>query len=431
MRRQNLTEHKVSAIVLPESDDRFDHELVGWFAPHGSVWSGTAFELLAALKTGVDVGNDLWLQSPGALYAHIESRRQILRSLGVDVLLQHGYPRMISLRSCQDEQLARKLPPSSSGTNRASAPAMNFPPLADDRKTSAVDSAGVRSATNETFIQDMPMAKSDLAERFVSGKYADGENFEGHVFDNTAEALLAIAEMVGQIREQGLDRKSTLDLVVSRTQEITRCSGVAIGLLQHNSLVYPARAGVAATMVGLHFQAILFQCCLTNEALQLGDAQNDPLVGPSCRREGIGSLIILPIFRDREVAGAMELLFKDKRSFSTGDLMTLELIIDVVSEHLSGAAQIGLTQAEGRECPAKPKAVENIEPQFGHSSDEKADRADALPSPFQDTINAETSVGKFAASESSKPSTISRFSTAPTLLWLAMKRAWMKSIRAR
>jgi hypothetical protein len=81
---------------------------------------------------------------------------------------------MISLRSCQDEKPARKPPSGSSGINRTSDPAMDFPPLTDDQKTSAVDSAEVSPAANETFIQDIPMAKSDLAERFVSGKYADG-----------------------------------------------------------------------------------------------------------------------------------------------------------------------------------------------------------------------------------------------------------------
>ena len=93
--------------VLPETDNRFDHELVEWFAQHGGVWSGTAAELRAAVKTRVDVSNDWWPQSPGALYAHIESHRQILWCLGVDVSLHHGYPRMVSLRSCPDEKPAR------------------------------------------------------------------------------------------------------------------------------------------------------------------------------------------------------------------------------------------------------------------------------------------------------------------------------------
>ena len=266
------------------------------------------------------------------------------------------------------------------------------------------DSGEVSPAANETFSQDIPTAKSDLAERFVNGKYADGDNFEGRVFENTGEALFAIVEMQGRIREQGLDLKSAIDLVVGRTQEITRCSGVAVGWFQQDNVVYAARAGIAATMAGLHFHSSLFQSCLrTGEAVQLQDAQKHPLLGTTCRREGIGSLIIVPIFRNREVAGAMELLFKEMRSFSTGDVMDLELITGVVSEHLSGAAQIGLRQRRERECPANTKAVENIEPQLGHSSNEKAGLVDALPSPSQDTINAETSLVKSASPEPMVP----------------------------
>jgi hypothetical protein len=336
LRPQNLTEHQLSAMMLPESDDRFDHEVVRWFTQHGGVWSGTAAELLAAVKTRASVGNDLWPQSGHALYAHMESHMQIFRSLGVEVLLRHGYPRIVSLRSCQDKKPAGRPPSGTSGINRTSDPPINLALLADDQKTSPAASGDVSPATIETFSQDIPIAKSGLTKRFVNGKYADGDNFEGRVFENTAEALFAIVEMGRRIREQGLDLKSAIDLVVGRSQEITRCSGVAVGLLQHDSVVYPARAGVAATVAGLHFQANLFQSCLrTGKTLQLRDAQKDTLVGPTCQRESIRSLIIVPIFLNREIAGAMELLFKEMRSFSTGDLMTLELIADVISEGLT------------------------------------------------------------------------------------------------
>lgn len=94
--------------VLPESDSRFDHELARWFARQGGDWSGTAAELRAAVKTRVDVSDDWWPQSPRALYAHLESHRQMLWSLGVDVSWHHGYPRMVSLRSCLDEKTCKR-----------------------------------------------------------------------------------------------------------------------------------------------------------------------------------------------------------------------------------------------------------------------------------------------------------------------------------
>jgi hypothetical protein len=101
---EKLTERRQSAMVLPESGDRFDQELAGWFALHGGDWRGTAAELSAAVKIRAGVGNDFWPQSPRALYAQIESRRLQLRSLGVDVRLHQGYPRMLSLRCANKPQ---------------------------------------------------------------------------------------------------------------------------------------------------------------------------------------------------------------------------------------------------------------------------------------------------------------------------------------
>ena len=87
----------------------------------------------------------------------------------------------------------------------------------------------------------------------------------------------------------------------------------------------------------------------------------------------------MPIFRSREVAGVIELLFKEMRSFSTGDVMDLELITGVISEGLSGAAQIESRQRGGRECPANARAVEKIQPRLGHPSNQKAGLVDEKP----------------------------------------------------
>jgi len=431
IRPENLTEQQLSVTGPPESDDRCDQELVGWFALHGGVWSGTASELLAAVRARVDVGDELWPRSSRALYAHLESHRQILRSLGVDVWLRQGYPRMVTLRSCLDEKPATTPASVTSGINSTADPPVNLPPLADEQKTSP-DSGEVSPAANATFSQDIPTPKSDLAERFMNGKYAAGDNVEGRVFEKTGEVLFAIVEMQVRIRQRGLDLRSATDLVVGRTQEITRSSGVAVAWFQQGNVVYAARAGIAATMAGLHFHSNLFQSCLgTGEAVQLQDAQKHPLLGATCRREGIKSLIIVPIFHNREVAGVIELLFKEIRAFSTGDVMDLELIAGVISEGLSGAAQIESRQTGGRECPANTKGIENIQSQLGHSLNQKAGLVDAEPGPSRDTISTETSFMKSATPESKVlglPG--SKLATASTLLWLALKKAWVRCIRA-
>jgi hypothetical protein len=423
-------EQQLSVMLVPASGHRFDQELMAWFAPRGGPWSGTASELLAAVKTTAGVGNDSWPQSPLALYPYIESHREILRSFGVDAVLHHGYPRMVSLRSCLDERPAGESSSGIARINRSSDPT-NLAAFTHDQKWASVDYDQVSPTRDETFSQDMPPAKSDvISEDLVNGIYAEGNDFEGSIFESTGEALFARVEMGVRIREQGLDLKSAIDLVVGRTQEITRSCGVAVGLLQQDSVVYAAGAGVAATIGGLHFQANLFQSCRrTGRTLQLRDAQKHPSMGAMCRREGIGSLIIVPIFCQREVTGAIELLFRERRSsFSTGDVMDLELIAGVISQSFSAIQKTELKQVVGRECLAETNAAENIESQVRDSVTEKTDLVHVMASPFPHTTDAQRTLWTSATPESMVLSLLaSKLAAAPTLLWLAFKRAWMST----
>jgi len=127
MRPQNLIKQQPGAITLPDSDDRFDQELAEWFSGRGGVWSGTAAELLAAVKSAAGRGNDLWPRSARLLYAHVESQRQKLHTLGVDVLLRHRFPRIISLRSCVSEKPVRKTPMRSLGNDPTFDSSINLP----------------------------------------------------------------------------------------------------------------------------------------------------------------------------------------------------------------------------------------------------------------------------------------------------------------
>lgn len=117
---QNVTRGRTQSQATSESVERFDRELAEWFALHGGVWCGTATELLAALKAGVEGRNEVWPRSPHVLHAHIESHQQILHSLGIDVLLSRGHPRMISIRSCRDEQPESKPASPASSINEIS-----------------------------------------------------------------------------------------------------------------------------------------------------------------------------------------------------------------------------------------------------------------------------------------------------------------------
>ena len=408
--------------MLTQFDDSFDQALVAWFASRTGVWSGTAAELLTALRTGLDVQRISWPQSPLALYAHLESHRQILRSLGVDVSLHHGSPRMLSLRSCHSEKPERKLASTPSGISSSPDQPTNPLPVIDDLKLFVAEfGEGSRNA-NEVAGQTST-ARPDLAGRFVSGRYAEKETSGGRVFENTGEALLAITALRDAIREQGFDLKPALDLVLSRIQLVSRCCGMAVGVLRENAVVYPARTGIGVTMEGLDLSAKFFQSCIrTGGALQLRDAQRHPLFGDTFRAEGVGSLIIVPIFRDSDVSAAMEFIFEEKRSFSTACVIDLELIASVVSECSTFVAQ-----AEARrtaEPEVSTRAAETTEVPPGHAPD-KEGSVDALPGTQEDSNNAGTPLETDAAPESTVSAVPAAKLTRPSRLGLA-KRIWMR-----
>jgi hypothetical protein len=96
-----------------ESGDRLDRALVNWSALRGGVWSGTATELILAVKAEVHVADDTWPGSASVLLAHIESHQQELHSMGVEFLLTRTCPRMITIRSSPHERRGQKPPTTS------------------------------------------------------------------------------------------------------------------------------------------------------------------------------------------------------------------------------------------------------------------------------------------------------------------------------
>jgi hypothetical protein len=109
------------ATALPGTGDRFDIELVEWFASHGGEWSGTATELLAAIKAGGDVSKGLWPESAPALYAHLALREEAFLSLGVAFSLSNSHPRMISIHQSQEKQSETNPPSGGSNTKEPQA----------------------------------------------------------------------------------------------------------------------------------------------------------------------------------------------------------------------------------------------------------------------------------------------------------------------
>jgi len=244
--------------------------------------------------------------------------------------------------------------------------------------------------------------------------------FGGCVFENTGEALVAIGEMRQRIREENLALEPAVDVVINRAKEITRSCGIAVGLLPQQKSDQRVES---SSFEGLRFDVSSFHSKLrAGEVVALRDAQAHPLLGAECQRAGIVSLIMLPIFCDRQVAGAMQFLFREKLDFSPGDLLDLGLIAGVISESLGASPQIGVAHSEGRGNLSDKESVDDIPPQPGVWKKKQSAPDKNLTRLGREANHTKTASTLESAVLDSLAS--SRLSAAPTLFWRALKKAW-------
>jgi hypothetical protein len=98
----------------------------------------------------------------------------------------------------------------------------------------------------------------------------------------------------------GVDHLDTqLNLLVGRSQELTKADGAAFEQLEGNTLVYRVASGIAAQQVGLRLgrtSSLSGECVRTDETLTCDDAETDPRVDlAACRRVGLRSMLVMPL----------------------------------------------------------------------------------------------------------------------------------------
>jgi len=152
-------------------------------------------------------------------------------------------------------------------------------------------------------------------------------------------ALVQIVETQHRIEVNRLNAEAALPLISTQLIEICGAAGAAIGILEGNTVRYRAIAGIRALPLG---SEVPLDNALCASSIRTGEVFSCPDVNPKsqgdpgeCRRRGIGSLIIVPVLRESDVIGALELYYSDPRSFSEHDVNTCQLMAGLVSEALA------------------------------------------------------------------------------------------------
>jgi len=150
------------------------------------------------------------------------------------------------------------------------------------------------------------------------------------------ESLSAILKLQGSIRKGHLDVDGAAHLIAEWARNVANASGVAIGRLKGDELIYTAGSAHAASYIGRRVMAIFSTSAsnkISSEILRVEDTTTDGRIESAvCRQFGVKSLLILPIYRGRLVAGVLLVLFNDAHSFQEQEIHTYWILAGLVGE---------------------------------------------------------------------------------------------------
>jgi GAF domain len=182
------------------------------------------------------------------------------------------------------------------------------------------------------------------------------------------QSLSAMVEIQQSITSGDLPADVAIQLIANCTRNVANATGVAIGLLKGDHLVYWAGSGSAARYTGRHTVATISVAAGTDtsrEIIKVENAQADARIAAAiCRQFGAEALLILPIYHDRAVAGVLEVLFREAHAFQDGEVRAYRLIAGLVGKVVSHAAEREQRKASAAELSTVPDPLEQITSQM-------------------------------------------------------------------
>jgi putative methionine-R-sulfoxide reductase with GAF domain len=156
------------------------------------------------------------------------------------------------------------------------------------------------------------------------------------------ESLSAILEVQRSVASGKLDLGGAMHGIVKSARTVANASGVAIGLLRGHQLTYQAGSGTSAACVGQQVTASLTVSATKSspEILRVENAQADNRIEADiCRQFGASALLILPIYRERIIAGVLDIRFDEPHSFQEREVRTYQLMAEQIEAAMVRSAQ--------------------------------------------------------------------------------------------
>ncbi len=194
-----------------------------------------------------------------------------------------------------------------------------------------------------------------------------------------SRSLSAVMEVQRLVSRGELDIDGAMHRIVESARDVAGATGVAVGLLQDGKLSYKAASGSTESYIGRQVTASLTASAdIRNgrEILRVEDAQTDPRIEAAiCRQFGAESLLILPIYHARTLAGVLQVLFNNPHSFQDCEVRTYRLMTRQIEAAMGQTAQDKSPKTTTDGLPAKTLPVEHIAPQTQAPSNHAASLA--------------------------------------------------------
>jgi hypothetical protein len=213
-------------------------------------------------------------------------------------------------------------------------------------------------ASNNWDMSDHSTVDQDTFQQLLASTFAVQES------QISSQSLSAVMEVQRMLRNGDLDVEGAMHRLVESARNAANATGVAVAILKGGQLIYRAGSGSAAPYVGRQVAASLTVSAdvdRSREILRVEDAQTDTRIEAAiCRQFGAQSLLILPIYGVRGLAGVLEVLFSEAHAFQHGEVRTYQLIARQIESAILQAQPLEQKTKPVTQLPNTPHTVAEV-----------------------------------------------------------------------
>jgi PAS domain S-box-containing protein len=194
---------------------------------------------------------------------------------------------------------------------------------------------------------------------------------ERSVLEHSSGELARLADIIqlqSDILQAGLDPQRVMRRICEQARLLCGSDGAAVGLVEGDELVYRVTVGSVERFQGFRLKvdkSLTGASVLRGEVLHVEDTELDERVNRQATRQvGARSMITVPLRHGLRVAGVLDIVSVEPRSFSERDGRTMELLAGMLGVAMANAAEYEAKQALAAERAAALSALQETQALF-------------------------------------------------------------------